>query len=99
VPREQARGAARCFVMGACQGTLIVIALRLSEISRGARGAHLGPWRNRGVRNYTSRALTIWIDDPDCESQRIRLWSRPAGARPETKKGRLVSLAALGAVE
>jgi hypothetical protein len=45
--------------MGACQGTLIVIALRLSETSLGAPWAHLGPGRNRGVRDYTFRAFDI----------------------------------------
>lgn len=39
---EQTPGTARSFSMGACQGTLIIIALQLSETSRGARGAHLG---------------------------------------------------------
>ena len=57
VHREETPGHGTLSSLGACQGTLIIIALRLSETSRGARWAHLGPGRNRGVRDYTFRAF------------------------------------------
>lgn len=120
VRREQVPGTARSFLDGCLPGHPHRHRSSVVREPPGARAeAHLGRRRDRGLRDCTSRALTIWIDDPDCES-RNQVVSSPAqraeegrsgrsgpvrprtseagpGQGTETKKGRLVSRAALRA--
>ena len=80
--------AATC--LGACHGTLIVIALRLSEIvARRAQGAPRALARSPSKRAHLSRSRSELLIR-DLESQNLDCGVTP-DTRPETSKGRLVS--------